>query len=181
MSAQAAIWWITLAALAAVSAVFLYIIVRSGATTDATRIQLTAKKIRGWWFGALIVFGVGVAWATLVPFPIPAQNATLKADQVIDVVGHQWYWDISATEIAAGSTVEFRVTSADVNHGFAIYAPNDRIVAQTQAMPGYTNKLLHTFDEPGTYRVLCLEYCGLAHHAMETRFKVVAAAAGDGS
>lgn len=181
MSAQTVIWWTTLAGLAAISLVFLYIIIHSGSTAEVTRIQLVAKKIRGWWFGALIVLGVGVTWATLVPFPIPAQNTNLKADQVIDVVGHQWYWTISETDITAGSRVEFRVTSADVNHGFAIYGPNDLIVTQTQAMPGYINKLVHTFGEPGIYRVLCLEYCGLVHHGMEAEFTVVAAAKGDRS
>lgn len=177
MVAQAGIWWITLAGLAIIAVVFLYII-QSGKTAVTAQIQRTANRIRRWWFWALIVFGIGIAWVTLVPFPIPVQNATLRADQVIDVVGHQWYWDISETEIAAGSTVEFRVTSADVNHGFAIYGPNNRIIAQTQAMPGYTNKLLHTFTDAGTYRLLCLEYCGLAHHVMEAEFEVVAAGAG---
>lgn len=181
MNAQSAIWWITLTGLGIISAIFLYIIARSGQTADAARIQLTSKKIRRWWFGTLVVFGIGITWVTLVPFPIPAQHTTLKADQVINVVGHQWYWDVSETDITTGSTVEFRVTSADVNHGFAIYSPNDRIVAQTQAMPGYTNKLLHTFETPGTYRVLCLEYCGLAHHMMEIEFKVTTPVAGVGS
>jgi cytochrome c oxidase subunit 2 len=77
--------------------------------------------------------------------------------------------------VKAGSVVEFRVTSDDVNHGFAIYAPDGLIVTQTQAMPGYTNKLLHTFKEPGTYTVQCLEYCGLGHAPMKTTLQVVAA------
>jgi cytochrome c oxidase subunit 2 len=47
-----------------------------------------------------------------------------------------------------------------------------RIVAQTQAMPGYTNVLRYTFTEAGTYRVLCLEYCGAAHHVMAADIKV---------
>lgn len=181
MSAQTAILLITLAGLAVISAVFVYVIAQSGETADSTWVKRTATTIRWWWFWALITFGIGIAAVTLIPFPIPAQNVTLKADQVIDVVGHQWYWEISKTEIRARSTVEFRVTSADVNHGFAIYDPNDRIVVQTQAMPGYTNKLLHTFDKPGTYRVLCLEYCGTAHSAMQAQLKVIAATTGDGS
>jgi cytochrome c oxidase subunit 2 len=46
-------------------------------------------------------------------------------------------------------------------------------VAQTQSMPGYTNVLRHTFDEPGTYKILCLEYCGLGHHEMSAEINVV--------
>lgn len=129
------------------------------------------------------MFGIGITWATLTPFPIVAQQGPVKAAQAIDVVGHQWYWDMSKTRVTIGTPVEFRVTSGDVNHGFAIYAPapDDRIVAQTQAMPGYTNKLVHTFHEPGTYRILCLEYCGVAHHVMKTEIEVVAPATGNKS
>ena len=43
-----------------------------------------------------------------------------------------------------------------------------QMVAQTQAMPGYVNRLQYTFATPGTYHILCLEYCGLVHHAMMT-------------
>jgi cytochrome c oxidase subunit 2 len=40
------------------------------------------------------------------------------------------------------------------------------VSSQTQAMPGYMNRLRVTFDQPGTYTVLCLEFCGMAHHRM---------------
>jgi cytochrome c oxidase subunit 2 len=62
--------------------------------------------------------------------------------------------------------VEFAVTSQDVNHGLAIYAPDGRLLTQVQAMPGYTNRLLYRFAEPGSYTIRCLEYCGVFHHIM---------------
>ena len=40
------------------------------------------------------------------------------------------------------------------------------LLAQTQAMPGYMNRMRITFDQPGTYTVLCLEFCGMSHHRM---------------
>jgi len=39
-------------------------------------------------------------------------------------------------------------------------------------MPGYVNRLGYTFTETGEYEVLCLEYCGLAHHAMVAKIIV---------
>ena len=33
-------------------------------------------------------------------------------------------------------------------------------------MPGYVNRLRVRFDRPGTYPVMCLEYCGMSHHVM---------------
>lgn len=174
MIIQNEVWVITLVGLAAVTLGFLYVIGQAGRTGDANRVRKTSNVIRRWWFWALIVFGIGVTWGSLNPFPIPKQFGPLQAAQVVDVVGHQWYWTMSETRLKTDTPVEFRVTSADVNHGFAIYAPDDRIVTQTQAMPGYTNKLLYTFRQPGKYRVLCLEYCGIAHHGMRAEFEVVA-------
>jgi len=44
----------------------------------------------------------------------------------------------------------------------------------SEPMPGYINKLRYTFTTPGTYRVLCLEYCGVAHHEMAADITVAA-------
>ena len=79
----------------------------------------------------------------------------------------RWEEDYSPTvTVPAGTLIEFRVTTLDVNHGFSLYAPDGHLVAQTQAMPGYLNRLRVTLDEPGTYTVLCLEFCGMGHHRM---------------
>lgn len=175
---QNEVWLITLVGLAAVTLGFIYVIVQAGkADADTGKVQKNACVIRRWLLLALIVLGIGVTWATLKQFPIPDQHAQLQAKQVVDVVGRQWSWSLSNNHLTADVPVEFRVTSADVNHGFAIYAPDDRIIIETQAMPGFTNKLLYTFHTPGKYRVLCLEYCGLAHHGMMAEFDVAPASA----
>lgn len=79
---------------------------------------------------------------------------------------------ISSLRIPVGELVEFRVTSLDTTHGFAIYGPDGSVFAQTQAMPGYINRLRLRFPAPGKYNVLCLEYCGAAHHLMRSAFVV---------
>jgi cytochrome c oxidase subunit 2 len=178
MSLQDAIWVIALAGMGLVALGFVLVILQAGKPADdAARAKSTrsARRLQAWLFGALLViFAVGT-WATLRQFPIPPQRAALDSQQVVDVVGRQWFWQITPATVRAGSPVEFRVTSTDINHGFAIYAPDGHIVIQTQAMPGYTNKLLYTFAEPGTYAVMCLEYCGLGHAPMTAAIQVVAA------
>jgi cytochrome c oxidase subunit 2 len=77
-------------------------------------------------------------------------------------------------KVPMNALIEFRVTSRDVNHGFSLYAPDGELLGQTQAMPGYVNRLFMRFDRPGTYLALCLEYCGIAHHQMRGVFEVVA-------
>ena len=182
MHLQGLVWAIALTGIGLVALTFVYVInsarrpADEAATAQAAR---TARRIQARLFAALlVVFAVG-SWATFRHFPIPPQRALSDVQQVVDVVGGQWYWTIEPASVEAGRTVEFRVTSADVNHGFAIYAPDGRIVTQTQAMPGYTNKLRYSFDEPGTYTLQCLEYCGIGHAPMTAAIQVTAS--GDGS
>lgn len=178
MTLQNAVWMIALAGIGLVALVFLYVIRQAGKPADEAETRQaahTAHRLRGWLFGLLLIVFFTGSWATLHRYPIPPQRGALDAPQTVDVTGHLWAWQLEPATVRAGSPVEFRVTSADVNHGFAIYAPDGRIVTQAQAMPGYTNKMVHTFDTPGTYTIQCLEYCGVGHAPMKTTLEVVAA------
>ncbi|HET7561339.1 MAG TPA: c-type cytochrome [Rhodanobacteraceae bacterium] len=181
MVLQNVVWTVWLVGAALIALGFIFVIVQAGKPADDEQTRRATHKwhvAQAWAFGVLFVaFAVG-SWATLRNFPIPPQSGDLDAQQVVNVVGRQWSWDIKPATVKAGSVVEFRVTSDDVNHGFALYAPDGRIVTQTQAMPGYTNKLLYTFKQPGTYTVRCLEYCGLMHAEMTHELDVVAAGSG---
>ena len=74
-----------------------------------------------------------------------------------------------------GQEVESCVKTEDVTHGMDIYAPAMTLVAQAQAMPGYTSKLAHTSDKPCSYQFLCMEFCGIAHHDMVNEFDLLEA------
>lgn len=177
MHLQDVVWAIALVGIGLVALVFIHVIIQAGKPADDAETRKsthTAHVLQGWLFAVLFVGFIFGSWATLRNFPIPPQQGSLDARQVVDAVGRMWSWELKPSTVQAGSAVEFRVTSDDVNHGFAIYSPDGRIVTQTQAMPGYTNKLVYTFDQPGTYTVQCLEYCGVAHQFMKTTLKVAA-------
>lgn len=161
-------WQVSLLGVGLLAAVYLLVWLRSGEPAEFGPVKKRLYRIRGYWFGALVVAGVWLSVETLADLPYSATHdrAATAAAITTDVTGHQWYWEMERTEFPAGKEIAFRVRSADVNHGFAIYNADDQVVTQTQAMPGYTNIVRHTFDEPGTYRIMCLEYCGLAHHNM---------------
>ncbi|WP_132058104.1 cytochrome c oxidase subunit II [Halorussus amylolyticus] len=72
-------------------------------------------------------------------------------------------------EVPANSTVTFHVTSADVIHGFEVVGTN----ANTMAIPGQVATFTVEVDGPRDYGILCNEYCGSAHHAMEGTMEVV--------
>lgn len=174
MATQDIVWAVTLMVISLIALAFIHVVVQAGRTAESALVHRRSNIIRLWWFWALILIGLVSTFLTLWPFPLADQRVPAAAAQIVNATGRQWSWELSEHQFKVGTPVEFNVTSIDVNHGFAIYGPDGRIVTQTQAMPGFTNRLLHTFDKPGTYRVLCLEYCGVAHHAMITEFTVVA-------
>lgn len=171
--AQQTAWLVTVTVVGAFTAAFLWVALSARRDADYAKIAAKAGGARRLWFWALIVGGVAAAATTLPLTPYPRAEAASGGDaQVITATGRQWEWTLSAASVKAGRPVEFRVTSDDVNHGFAIYDDKLHVVAQTQAMPGYVNRLRHTFAKPGRYQILCLEYCGLVHHDMKAEFVV---------
>jgi cytochrome c oxidase subunit II len=149
---------------------------RESGTVDYARVN----RLRLLFFVSFAVILLIFLLFTLPQLPYPVEARTV--DRVVHAVGKQYAWsltdgtgptlaswdrDFSPTvTVPIRATVEFRVTTLDVNHGFSLYAPDGHLVAQTQAMPGYVNRLRVMFDQPGTYTVLCLEFCGMSHHRM---------------
>jgi len=118
----------------------------------------------------LVVVGVLVTVASLRPWPL----AVAGEAAVVNVSGGQWYWEIDTEALPLGQPVAFNVHTVDVTHGFGVMDGSGRMLFQTQAMPGYVNQVEYTFDAPGAYQVVCLEYCGIAHTDMITEFTVAA-------
>lgn len=136
-------------------------------------------RIRGFYaFGLIGVLSV-VLTVTLPLAPYPRADDP-PPEVRIEVVGKMWSWELKGPDgaaagsivLPAGKPVEFAVNTVDVTHGFGIYDDAGTLLIQTQAMPGYENLLRCSFDQPGRYHVLCMEYCGLAHHLMSSSFEV---------
>ena len=96
----------------------------------------------------------------------------------IYVVAKQWMWQFvypngSAAEtelrVPVGQPVEVLITSRDVIHSF--YVPAFRL--KQDAVPGRVTYLWFTADKPGTYDILCAEYCGTGHSQMRGRVIVM--------
>jgi cytochrome c oxidase subunit 2 len=101
---------------------------------------------------------------------------TSKNPVAIDIIGHQWWWEvryeatqadqtvITANEIhiPVGQPVVIKTSSVDVIHSF--WAPN--LHGKRDLIPGYQNALWIQADEAGTYRGQCAEFCGHQHAHM---------------
>lgn len=169
---------------AAISVIFLMVYQSSLGTNPSEKGLSKPLKARFWFTLTLFVVLSAVALATIPKSPYYV-FADETPSRVIHVSSMQFAFIMSSNaidpkspkgdpsiELPANELIEFRVTSLDVNHGFAIYDPSDRLIGQTQAMPGYVNSLRVKFQNPGTYSILCLEYCGMAHHGMRSSFTV---------
>ncbi len=131
------------------------------------------------WIGLVTVIFVGVNLASIGYMPTVA-TAKAEASGVpiteVSFTAESWSFDIPETKIEVGKPIRFSGKSKDTVHGFAIYHPNGDVLFTMMLMPGLDNptSLIHTFSEPGTYTVRCLEYCGLSHHEMRDEIVVVA-------
>lgn len=71
--------------------------------------------------------------------------------------------------VPADTPITFRITSADVIHGFLLPDTN----VNTMIVPGFVAEVRTRFTRPDKYEMPCNEYCGLGHHAMVGLVNVV--------
>lgn len=166
---------ITIIGMATVAATFAYVAFSTGdKAANYPEVQEKSYSIRAKFFWAFAISGVIITSLTTLDLPYAATKGNIPANAVeVNVEGRMWSWNLDKKEAKVGDTVVFNVTAADVSHGLGIYDTDMRMMGQVQAMPsGYVNKLKLTFDKPGKYKMVCLEYCGLAHHSMISEFTV---------
>lgn len=105
-------------------------------------------------------------------FLVPYGESAGPAKQVVNVTGQQFAFVLQPSTVKAGTPVEFRLSSPDVTHGFAVFDPDGDFQFQAQVIPEHTQLAVRTFTTPGTYRIVCFEFCGVNHHNMLGQFEV---------
>jgi cytochrome c oxidase subunit 2 len=95
-------------------------------------------------------------------FGNPGVKAQPDGSVVVTVVGQMFSFMPDPIEVPANRRITFRLTSADVIHGFEVAGTN----ANAMMIPGYVSQFTMTFRKPGEYLIGCNEYCGLEHHTM---------------
>lgn len=164
---QSIAWYATLFFVFLIGLAFAFVYGESRKLKEYAPIQERGYKIRKFYFLALVAIMGFASAVSLSRLPYHAQHAKAESNvKVVEVKGIQFAWELSDENFVVGEPVQFRVTSKDVTHGFGLYNPDLQLIAQTQAMPGYTNVVSITFDKPGTYKIMCLEYCSTGHHVM---------------
>lgn len=185
-------WW-TIFILVLVEALIVYFVFRYRERPGAPR----PKQIHG-------NTTVEILW-TVIPaiivlfIAIPTIKVTISTQQpppedalVVEVIGHQWWWEYRYPEygvttanelvIPQGRNIDLKMHSADVIHSYWIpriggkrdVNPHPR-PAQGEHAPR-SNHIQFLVKEPGYYLGQCAEYCGTSHAIMRAGANVLPAA-----
>lgn len=96
--------------------------------------------------------------------PVVLPDGTIE----VQMVALMFAFAPTEVRVPAGRPIRFRLTSADVTHGFMIAGTN----ANTMLLPGYISQFTTVFTRPGDYLIVCHEFCGNGHHVMSGRIIV---------
>jgi cytochrome c oxidase subunit II len=182
----ALLWWWMLGAAAVVfvGAVALLVLGwvrrgKSGLPVFGQREDLAGGMVIG--FGIVIPLVVLIAlFAASDLYVIRTSAAPVEGStsMTIDVVGHQWWWEVrypgtsavtaNEVHIPVDARVAVVATTADVIH--SLWVP--RLARKIDMIPGRKNRVLLQASSAGRYVGQCSEFCGLAHSQM--RLAVVA-------
>jgi cytochrome c oxidase subunit II len=87
----------------------------------------------------------------------------------VRIIAEQYMFVPQCAVVPAATPVRFRLTSADVTHGFFVQSTN----TNAMVVPGYITNVSTSFERPGNYEMPCDEFCGFGHHAMAARVVVL--------
>lgn len=97
-------------------------------------------------------------------------GTALEVDGVtVRLIAQQYSFVPDCIKVPVDTPVKFRLTSADVIHGFILGDTN----VNTMVVPGYVSEVRTSFAIPGEYHMPCHEFCGLGHQGMWARVVVV--------
>ncbi len=123
------------------------------------------------WLGAIIPGGI-LFVILLVSVGTQKSLGQPETDLTIQVVGHQFWWEVHYPEqdfeianeirIPVGVPVRLELISADVTH--SLWIPN--LQGKTDLLPDRVNVTWLQADQPGVFRGQCAEYCGVQHAMM---------------
>ena len=87
----------------------------------------------------------------------------------VRMIAEQYMFVPQCVKVPLGSLVHFRLTSADVTHGFFVGQTN----TNAMVVPGFVTDISAKFNLSRDLTMPCDEFCGFGHHGMAARVKVV--------
>lgn len=131
----------------------------------------TSRVLIGWG----LVFPICTLFALMIFAFMSGENLLAQyddRDKAIRAHAERWAWTFGypggerttqILHVPAGEEFIVAISSEDVIHSFWV----PRLGGKMDAIPGRTNHIRLEADEPGVYRGLCAEYCGIGHAHMQ--------------
>jgi len=126
--------------------------------------------------GAHIVHGGGhITPAEIAQVPLfsnPGATELSTGEFQVGIVAQAFSFNPPTIDLPVGAHARFYLTSKDVLHGFMI----ERTTVNVEVIPGQLAYADYRFTRPGSYHVVCNEYCGINHQDMIGTINVLPAA-----
>ncbi len=143
---------------------------RSGSKVTRHKVpRILSREIEIGWTAATAFVALFLFWWTAAA---NLQQADIQSGAMeIHVEAKQWMWkashsngvrELNALHVPVGQPVMLYLNSQDVIHSF--FVPAFRL--KQDVVPGRTTTLWFKATEPGSYDLLCAEYCGTGHSRM---------------
>jgi cytochrome c oxidase subunit 2 len=107
-------------------------------------------------------------------FATPGLTQTGAGAYTLRVVAQMWRYDFGVKgnlpniQIPVGSKLTIAATSKDVTHGFYLEQHDVNVMM----LPGQISQVEVMLNRPGTYHIICHEYCGPGHQGMIASIEV---------
>jgi cytochrome c oxidase subunit 2 len=190
------IFWASLVVFVAVQMAIVYTAIRFRRRSNARPEQVHGSKVLeiAWTvIPALILLALFIPTVKVI-FE-HAEAANIEDGFNVNVIGKQWWWEVSYPGIPAnpddaeagplvtanevilpvGANVVFNLQSNNVIHSFWV----PQLSGKVDVMPGHNNKMQFVAEREGDYFGECAEFCGAAHAWMRFKVKVVSPEAFD--
>ncbi len=147
-----------------------------GAPPNTIGVQIHDAPVLEFWWTAIPTILVVILSIYSVKIWADLQNS--QGDVLtVEAIGYQFGFQfrypkvkglVNEMHLPLNTPTTIHVTSRDVIHGFWI--PELRMKADM--VPGLINTIRVTPTVPGTYHIICSEFCGVAHSAMDQKMVI---------
>lgn len=135
---------------------------------------LVSALVMAGFFAALVyaATGLGINVPTCVTDVAPFSEGKIidkgGNHYEVHVVAKMWSFEPAEIHLPPGADVDLYLSAKDVVHGLYV----EHTDVNLMAIPGSVNAARLTFPQPGTYAMVCHEYCGVGHQNMAGRFVI---------
>jgi len=144
---------------------------REIATDGGSKNHGGIEKSEKIWLGALFIIAVIgniIFLSPIIPsiqYNLYTSEEPVKTIEII-IEDHEFILPENPIKLPLGEPIEFKVYSNDLTYGFGVFREDGTMVFQMQVVPGYENRIVWIFDEPGVYTIRSTEYSGPEHPYM---------------